>query len=233
MRWELRTLAGRHAALYLPAIRWRYRPGQFQIPFRDDTELVIDGFLRSGTTYAFTAFELVQPRKVRVAHHGHAPAQVLAAVRAGVPAIVLVREPEETVLSLVVRLPHLTLRQGMRGYARFYEPLIPVKDSVVVAPFETAVSDLGSVIRELNRRFGTSFVEFEHTEENEAKVRALIDEGDRRQFGPGEGFERAAGRPSELREGLKAALRQEYRSARLAGSRARAERAYRRFTSRS
>ena len=57
-RWELRSEAGRFPSIYLPAIRWRYRAGQFQIPLADDTELVIDGFLRSGTTFVLSLIHI-------------------------------------------------------------------------------------------------------------------------------------------------------------------------------
>ena len=46
---------------------------------------------------------------MQIAHHAHVPAQLLEAVRMGLPAVALVREPEECVLSLVVRAPSLGL----------------------------------------------------------------------------------------------------------------------------
>jgi hypothetical protein len=229
-RWEARTIAGRYPTLYLPSIRRRYRPGQFQIPLRPETELVIDGFMRSGTTFAFTAFEQAQPRKVAVAHHAHAPAQIVGAVRQGTPVLLLIRAPEDSVLSLAVRLPYVTLTQGLRSYARFYEPLLPYRDQVVVGTFDEATADLGGLIRRVNERFGTDFVPFEHTESNLTAVVALIDEGDRREFGPGEEFERKVGRPSAARDRMKNALRAAYRDPGLAGLRARVERAYEAFT---
>jgi hypothetical protein len=229
-RWEVRTLAGRFPRLYLPVVRARYRPGQFQIPFQPDTELVIDGFLRSGTTFVFTAFEHAQPQKVAVAHHVHAPAQILAAVREGIPALVLVREPEDAVLSLIVRLPYLSAAQGLRAYVRFYEPLLRHRRDVVVGTFSEATGDVGGLIRRVNARFGTLFRPFAHTEEDERAVFALIDEGDHREFGQGDAFERAVGRPSPVRERMKEKRRAEYRSPRLARMRARADRVYRAFS---
>jgi hypothetical protein len=134
------------------------------------------------------------------------------------------------VLSLVVRLPYLTLAQALRSYARYYEPLRPYRAQVVVGTFEEATTDLGSLIRRVNERFGTDFVPFEHTPERLAAVRALIDEGDRREFGSGEEFERKVGRPSEARDRMKDDLREAYGSPRLAGLRERAERVYGAFT---
>jgi hypothetical protein len=226
LRWDARTVAGRYPGLYLPMIRRRYREGQFQIPLRDDTELVIDGFMRSGTTFAFTAFEVAQPRKVRVAHHAHAPAQIIGAVRQGTPVLLLVRRPEDAARSLVVRLPHLTLSQALRSYARFHAPLLPLRDRIVVGTFEEATADLGDLIRRVNDRFGTEFVPFEHTPEHLAAVRSRIDEGDRREFGTGMDFERKVGRPSAARDRMKDALREAYDADDLAKLRADAERCY-------
>jgi len=67
------------------------------------TELVIEGFARSGNTFAVAAFSLAQPRPVRLAHHLHAPAQVLLAARMGIPCIVLVRDPVDAVASRLIR----------------------------------------------------------------------------------------------------------------------------------
>jgi len=226
LRWDARTVAGRYPSLYLPAIRGRYRDGQFQIPLRDDTELVIDGFMRSGTTFAFTAFEQAQPRKVRVAHHAHAPAQVLGAVRQGTPVLLLVRRPEDAVRSLVVRLPYLTLGRALRSYARFHRPLVPLRAQIVVGTFEEATTDLGSLVRRVNDRYGTDFVPFDPTPKHLASVRALIDEGDRREFGSGMAFERKVGRPSPVRERMKDELREAYEDARLTDLRVDAERCY-------
>ena len=174
VRWELRTIAGRFPTIYLPVVRWRYRPGQFQMPLREDTELVIDGFLRSGSTFVFTAFEHAQPRKVRVAHHVHAPAQIMAAVQRGIPVVLLIREPREAVLSLVVRLPHLSLAQGLRGYARFYEPLLPYRGGFVVGTFQQATTDVGGLTREANATFGTAFAEVVTIRRTAARNRAMV-----------------------------------------------------------
>ncbi len=227
--WEMRSLAGKSPGVFLPIARRRYRPGQFEIPIGPDTELVIEGFPRTGSTFAFTAFELAQPRGVVVAHHSHVPAQVIAAVRRGLPAIVLVRAPEETALSLVVRLPYLSLEQALRSYVRFYRALLPHAPGFVVAPFEEVIHNLGAVIRRLNDRFGTAFAEFVHTRQNLERCMAVIEEGDRRNWGRGIEFERAVGRPSEVRERLKDQLRDRYRSGRLRAARVRAEGTYRMF----
>src|SRR5439155_1547547 len=78
---------------------------------------------RSGMTLAVVAFEMARTRQVQVACHVHAPAQVIEAARRRIPALVLVREPEPTILSFVIRHPYVSMRQALRGYVRFYAPL--------------------------------------------------------------------------------------------------------------
>src|SRR4029453_17396954 len=98
-----RYLTERPAA-YLPLARRRY-PGPSPMVVTRDTDLVIDGYTRSASTYAVYAFQLAQDRPVRLAHHLHAPAQIVAAVRWGIPTMLVVRDPRGAVLSQAVREP--------------------------------------------------------------------------------------------------------------------------------
>jgi len=81
----------------------------------------------------------------------------------------------------------------------------------------------------VNQRFGTAFVEFEHTEENVSRLFEEIDADYRTRMDTGAGFERAVPRPSELRSSLKEEIRARYRSRELSPVRARLERLYARL----
>lgn len=140
------------------------------------TELVVDGYTRSATTYAVYAFQLAQTKPVRMAHHLHAPAQIAAAARWGVPTILLVRDPEGAVLSQVVREPGVTVRDALVSWRRFYQTALRCRDAYVVGEFGRVTADIGRVIRDVNGRFGTSFEEFDRTEENERQVLDLMSE---------------------------------------------------------
>ncbi len=218
-RREARTFLGRW-----PWAARRFRTGEFPT---GATELCIEGFLRSGNTFTLITFQHAQPRPVSVAHHVHAAGAVLEAVRLGTPTLVLIRPPEESVLSYVIRWPSLSIGQALRAYARFYAPLLPVRDRVVVARFEDVTTDLGGVIRRVNQRFGIEFAPYEDTDENRRAVRAELDAWDantnRAEGGPPE---LGRGRPTHEKEARKRELRRTYRSARFARARARAERLY-------
>ncbi len=161
-----------HPSLYLPLARLK-RPDS---ALDADTELVIDGMERSANTFATVAFQLAQNGHVRLAHHMHAVAPLLEAAARGVPVLVTVRDPEATIVSAMIRQPQVTARQWLKTYVAFYERLVPSRNGFVIATFESVTSDLGLVIRELNRRSSTSFAEFDHTGANVAQVFSLIDE---------------------------------------------------------
>jgi hypothetical protein len=222
-RREARTILGRW-----PSAARRFRTGEFPTPA---TEICIEGFLRSGNTFTVIAFQHVQPRVVSIAHHVHAAGAVTAAVKMGTPTLVLIRPPEDSVLSYVTRWPTLTIGQALRGYVRFYDPLVPYRDRFVVGRFDEVTSDLGAVVRRVNERFGTEFVPYEPTPENERAVRAELDAWDantNRQEGGR--VELGRGRPTEEKEARKAELRERYRGLIHGRAHARADALYRELT---
>jgi hypothetical protein len=169
---------------------------------------------------------MAQPGPVHIAHHLHAPAHVIAAIQAGLPTLVLIREPEDAILEFVIRKPALTIAQAIRGYLRFYTPLLRGKERFVVGRFDEVTTDLGRVIRRVNERFGTSFREFEHTDENVRACFEAIDRDYERHYGSGPQFARVVARPSEARDSMKNDLRRAYRQHSLAASVGKADRLY-------
>jgi hypothetical protein len=192
-----------HPAAYLPFARRRYGRN---LAFGPDTEIVIEGFPRSANSFAVNAFLYAQGRDVRVAHHLHAAAQVIAAARARVPAVVLLRRPDDAIVSLLQWQPHLRPPHAVRQYLGFYEPLATWEERFVVATFGQVTEVFGEVIDRVNDRFGTSFAPFEHTEENVAACFGEIEEHSRRRRG-GVLDEVVVARPSAARQAGKADVR--------------------------
>jgi hypothetical protein len=196
---------------------------------------------------------------VRLAHHLHAPVQIAAAARRGVPALVPVRHPRDAAISIAIRSPHVSLAQALDAYRRFHDAVLPHRDACQVALFEDVTGDFGRVIEALNARFGTGFTPFRHTPDNVERVYALIEErarqpahaaaihayvcgliseadleAARRESAPAAGggaggLERRVARPSSERRDLQARMAERYHEPRLARRREAAEAAYRRF----
>jgi hypothetical protein len=245
-RHRLRTLGSEHPTVYLPFARRKY-PGPSPKVIGEDTEAVIDGYTRSATTFAVYAFQLVQPEPVRLAHHLHAPAQLIEAARRGLPTMMVIRKPKGAVLSQLVREPGIDLLDALFAYRRFHESLLPYRDSFVVADYRDVTQDIGSVIRRMNSRFGTAYGVFDGSPEQRALLDRLIEQrpslsptllgwesgevslADARHFVEQVASQSTADSdwvPSPARDAAKAALEDMWMSPKLALARSRAEQAY-------
>lgn len=166
---------------------------------RRDTALVIEGFLRSGNTFSVAAFVVANGDEVHLGRHLHGGPHLLRAARLGVPAVVLVRRPEDAVASYLVRRPSLTPDDAVVEYVDFYRTCWRARDHFVVGLFDDVIADFGSVVRAVNQRFGTSFRPYEPTADNQAAAFALVEEMNRREC-RGEVVESHVGRPSTVRD---------------------------------
>jgi hypothetical protein len=115
---------------------------------------------------------------------------------------VVIRRPSEAVSSFAVMEPHVTTRAALRSWIDFYRRVAPLADRFVIATFEDVTADMGRVIDRINGRFGTSFVRFEHTEDNVSRVTAGLERANKRRH-RGEVDERSVARPSGSRESLR------------------------------
>lgn len=210
MRYGILDRMKCYPALYLPFARRfkRAKYDQADRTVKPDTELVIEAFPRSGNTFAVGAFLHAQQREVRLAHHLHAPAQIIAAATWKVPAVVIIRNPEDCVLSMMVRNAAFSPGQLLQSYARFYQCIESVRSSFLLSQFETVTHDFGLVLNAVNAKFDTSFNRFDHTPDNEEAARQWIrtrqdfihvDDADERQ--------RASSEPSAAKDERKEKLR--------------------------
>lgn len=172
-----------------------------------DTEIVIEGHPRSANSFSVVAVEVAQGQRTRIAHHTHAPGHVLAAVRKGVPAIALIRDPADAVLEHLLVRPTLDPEQAVRAWTSFYRSVRSVLDRAVLAPFPVVTTDFGKVMRVVNERTGSSFVPFEHTPENQQRCFDAMDAYWTGRVGEGREKELKVGRPSRERDRLAAELR--------------------------
>jgi hypothetical protein len=204
-KW-LQIHAGRHPAVFFGLYRLarRDRTRDRTRGVTPDTQLVIEGFPRSGNSFARRALIMAQndPQiKNNIAHHLHVPAQVIRAARWRIPTLVLIRKPRDAVLSLAIRDP-ISVDQALRYYLSFYETVEKYRDAYVLGLFEEVTEDFGQVIKRINERFGTAFSLFRHDEDNVSKVFADMETHARKKYGETL-WERKVQRPSAVRERMK------------------------------
>jgi hypothetical protein len=202
-KW-LQTHAGRHPAIYFSLYRLLRTRQNLAGAVTPDKQLVIEGFPRSGNTFARRAFIMAQNEgfdQTRIACHLHVPAQVILAARWQIPTLVPIRRPRDAVLSFVIRDP-ISVDQALRYYVSFYETVEKYRDAYVLGLFEEITEDFGQVIKHINDKFGTTFSLFRHDEENVSKVFAGMETRARKRFGETL-WERKVQRPSAIRERTK------------------------------
>lgn len=195
---------------------------------RPGTAIVVEGFLRSGNTFSVAAFQIANGRELHVGRHLHGAPHVLRAVRLGVPTVVLIRNPRDAVLSYLIRRDTLTPYDALVEYLDFYRATWPARDRFVIGLFDRVTDDFGSVLDEVNRRFGTSFRRYDPTADNEARAFELVEEMNRLESG-GQVVETHVGRPSEERARRKAQLQALLDRPRTAAKLRDAERLYARY----
>jgi hypothetical protein len=142
-------------------------------PIRPATALVISGFGSAGNTYLRTAVLAANPG-LEIASHAHNWTEVALAARRRLPAVFLVRDPVESLASVMVRYaPAFTMSYALEEYARLYERTLPRRDALVVATFAEATSDVRGIVRRVNARFGTALAPFR--DDDPAAVEAVVD----------------------------------------------------------
>ena len=108
----------------------------------DGTRICLEGFPRSGNGYSYICVrDVLRISGERVGHHTHSIANVKRAVKRGIPAFVLSREPASCGISLVAWGACRTFEDALRAYEQFYTALLPLLAFVTIIPFECLVEE--------------------------------------------------------------------------------------------
>ncbi|MEM9007492.1 MAG: hypothetical protein AAGE59_28700 [Cyanobacteria bacterium P01_F01_bin.86] len=198
--FPLRMSIGCYPRLFYPL--YRLVPVNRRLAVNPKTQLVIEGFPRSANTFAVLAFEKAQANKVSLSHHMHVPAQIIRASRWQIPTLVLVRKPEDSIASYIMRKPKLSIADALKCYIRFYKVALPYQENYVTANFEDITSNFSEVINRVNRKFNTDFTAATPTGEALEQIFAETSHM-AKQNGMGE---MGIARPSEERKALKKEL---------------------------
>jgi hypothetical protein len=167
------------------------------------TDVCMEGFPRSGNSFFYTYFRHYNPTPV-VAHHVHVTQQIAQAVRLRVPCIILIREPTQSLLSLLVMDERLSVGFAFRSYIRFYRAILPYLDRCVTADFGITTGLPDVIIERVNLKFGSRF----SYEPLSCSVKDTLFEDMRLWSDRGPDAQIRVGVPSAEKERRKAALRE-------------------------
>ncbi len=200
--------------LFLPFMRLRclFAGDDSRKVITRSCDLVIEGFPRSGSTYAYFAFRQRQGASVLIAHHLHASAQIKAAVGFGVPTLLTVRRPEEAVASICIFHHGLGLDTALESYVRYHSEVLKFLHGILVVTFEDLISSFPRCIELLNHRFGTRFNAGPSDEASIAATKAALLAHERSLARSDEAQARMSALPNDTRKAENQRLREQLSS---------------------
>ena len=229
-KW-LQIHAGSHPTVYFSLYRLLRTRKDLTRAVTPDTQVVIEGFPRSGNSFARRAFIMAQEETfdvTRIAHHLHVPAQIVRAAQWRIPTLVVIRRPREAVVSFAIWDP-ISVDQALKYYISFYETSEMYRDAFVLGRFEEITEDFGQVMKRINDRFGTTFSLFRHDEENVSKLFTGMEAHARKKYGETL-WERKVQRPAAVRERIKDEIQYDLEDPKRKKLIARADAVYNRLT---
>lgn len=157
----------------------RLTPEGAERAVRASTDLVVEGFPRSGNTFAVFALRHANPGIV-VASHVHHVGQLRRAAALAKPVVVLVREPVACLSSYLLAGPHGRAPGVLKEYVSYHRTVRDLAtrrgSAVAVVTFEAATTDMAAVTAAINHHFGLDLTPFSNREADVAEVFARIDE---------------------------------------------------------
>ena len=187
IRWlaklQAKSAIEQHPALFLALQRLKHCRSDFRDRIvSPGSPICIEGFYRSANSFAVRCFRAandVEDCSPKIATHVHSSAHVRAALKLGIPTLVLIRPPRATVVSTkawMIQLEKISNAQNypleflLRSYIQFYSDLLPLRERFVAATFDEVTEDFGKIIEHVNDRFKAEFKLFNHSHLNVQQI---------------------------------------------------------------
>lgn len=175
-RWLLRqgkSALGREPA-FLP-LYLRLTPLGTSRRITESTDLVVEGFPRSGNTFTSFAIDDASGHELTIASHVHQPSQIKLALSRGVPTVFVVRDPLSALASYLVYDRRFSPSDVINEYCSYHRQLVPYAERLLVCEFEEVTSQMPSVIERINQRFSLQIPPFDDDPLNVKQVMARIE----------------------------------------------------------
>jgi len=138
-----------------------------------ESDICIEGFPRSGNTYFVSAF-FSWNRGIAVAHHSHLAGSAKYAIRREIPTVILVREPQDAVASVMAWDGLLWAPVALLSYIHFYRVLWKYRQKFLVLSFDDVTQRPDECVQIINRRFNTTFLCEEFSVLVDERIRARL-----------------------------------------------------------
>ncbi len=154
IRFSIKNLIMNSESLYLPYSR--FKSPDFTVDKNFD--ITIEGFMRSGNTFAYYQFKDAN-KNLNIAHHRHSNTQITFSIRNKIPTLLLIRNPVDVIVSTYIffnkKIPE---KQIAKSWIQFYRPLIKLKEKIVISDFDNTINNFENSIEKVNNFYQTKFV---------------------------------------------------------------------------
>lgn len=173
-----------------------------------DSHLVIEGYPRSANTFSVDMLNVLTAdgQRLLMGHHTHKVANLRLAEIYDVPRLVLIRQPEDAILSFMI-FSGKPVATCLVKYIKFYSAVLTLEKPFQVAPFATVVTDFTRIVENLNTVLATPVPVSQNllTDVQTAQERARA----RAEKTHGKKSVQRVGAPSDARDKMKAQQRPE------------------------
>lgn len=139
------------------------------------TDLVVEGFPRSGNTFTVFALEDASGHELTIASHVHQPSQVKHTLARGIPTVLVIRDPVSALASYLVYDQRFSASTVIGEYCSYHRELVPYADRLLICEFDEVTSHMPSVIDRINRRYSLQIPPFDDEASNVKEVMARIE----------------------------------------------------------
>jgi hypothetical protein len=140
-------------SLYLPYSR--FKSPDFTVDKNSD--ITIEGFMRSGNTFAYYQFKDAN-KNLNIAHHRHSNTQITFSVRNKIPTLLLIRNPIDVIVSTYIffdkKIPE---KQIAKSWIQFYRPLIKLREEIIISDFNNTINNFAKTVEQVNKFYKTEF----------------------------------------------------------------------------
>ena len=113
-----------------------------------NTDLVIEGYPRSGNSYLFVAIKKTNP-ELKISSHTHSIANVKRAITYKKKVVILIRSPLEAVSSILIFHKNLSIALALKDYYVFYDFVLRNKNKFLIIDSNRMFKDKEYLVKKI------------------------------------------------------------------------------------
>lgn len=137
--------------IYFPIFKILNRDSNMIVSLK--TNIVIEGYPRSGNTFLESLIKVAFKNKVNIAHHTHSLAQIKKSISYNLPTLVLIRNPFDTAISnFYFFKKKYSIENFLFEYYLYYKTILKYHSKILIINFEE-IKQINKLISKIENKF--------------------------------------------------------------------------------